>query len=146
VEGPETGGGRLARKREKPLNKIGVDEKAIAKGHQNMTLVCNIQKGTIEYVGAGRKTETLERFYDTLSLEQKAGIRAASMDMDMWEPFFQAVPPVSDFTILTHFFHQPLKTPSSNITVGQYAPLEPLFPVEFPLAASAPSFFSGKSM
>ncbi len=31
----------LARKKEKPLEKIGVDEKAIAKGHQYMTLVCD---------------------------------------------------------------------------------------------------------
>ena len=78
----------LARKKENPLNEIGVDEKAISKGHQYMTLVCDLRKGTIEYVGEGRKTETLERFYDTLSPEQKAEIRAVSMDMwgRRWTP------------------------------------------------------------
>ena len=40
----------LARKKETPLRKIGVDEKAIAKGHQYMTLVCDLLEGTIEYV------------------------------------------------------------------------------------------------
>jgi transposase len=78
----------LARKLEKPLVEIGVDEKAIAKRHQYMTLVCDLREGTIEYVGEGRKTETLNSFYATLSPEQKAGIRAVSMDM--WEPFFQS--------------------------------------------------------
>ncbi len=60
----------LARKLEKPLVEIGVDEKAIAKGHQYMTLVCDLREGTIEYVGEGRKTETLNSFYATLSPEQ----------------------------------------------------------------------------
>ena len=76
----------LARKKEKPLSKIGVDEKAIAKGHQSMTLVCDLLERTIEYVGEGRKTESLETFYQTLSPEQRNGIRAVSMDM--WDPFF----------------------------------------------------------
>ena len=78
----------VARKKETPLEKIGVDEKAIAKGHQYMTLVCDLLKGTIEYVGEGRKTETLEAFYTSLSPDQKNGIQAVSMDM--WDPFFQA--------------------------------------------------------
>ena len=78
----------LARKQEKPLVEIGVDEKAIAKGHQYMTRVCDLREGTIEYVGEGRKTETLTSVYATLSPEQKTGIRAVSMDM--WEPFFQS--------------------------------------------------------
>ncbi len=36
----------------------------------------------------GRKTETLEAFYTSLSPRQKNGIQAVSMDM--WNPFFQA--------------------------------------------------------
>ncbi|MHB8544403.1 MAG: ISL3 family transposase [Leptospirales bacterium] len=78
----------LARKGEKPLVDIGVDEKAFAKGHQYMTLVCDLREGTIEYAGEGRKTETLEAFYQTLTPEQRNGIQAVSMDM--WDPFFQA--------------------------------------------------------
>ena len=41
----------LARKQEKPLWEIGVDEKAIAKGPQCMTRVCDLREGTIDYVG-----------------------------------------------------------------------------------------------
>ena len=78
----------LVRKGERPLGDIGMDEKAFAKGHQYMTLVCDLRDGTIEYVGEGRKTETLETFYQTLTPERKAGIRAVSMYMG--DPFFQA--------------------------------------------------------
>jgi transposase len=95
----------LARKKEKPLEKIGVDEKAIAKGHQYMTLLCDLLEGTIEYVGEGRKTETLETFYQTLSPEQRSGLRAVSMDM--WDPFFQAtlrhVPEASEKIVFDRF-------------------------------------------
>lgn len=33
---------------------IGVDEKAIAKGHRYMTLVCDLEHGSVEYVGEDR--------------------------------------------------------------------------------------------
>ena len=48
----------LARKKKKPLGKIGADENAIAKGHQDMTRVCGLQAGMIEYVGEGRKSRS----------------------------------------------------------------------------------------
>lgn len=96
----------LARKKEKPLEKIGVDEKAIAKGHQYMPLVCDLLEGTIEYVGEGRKTETLDTFYQIVSPEQRIGIRAVSMDM--WDPFsrppfgmFPRLPKRSSLTVST---------------------------------------------
>ena len=43
--------------------------------------------GTIEFVGGGRKVETLEKFYETFSPEQRSGIRAISLVM--WDPFSQ---------------------------------------------------------
>ncbi len=79
----------LDRKGEKPLVDIGGDEKAFAKGDQSMTLVCDLREGTIEYVGEGRKTETLEAFYQTLTPEQRNGIQSVSMAM--WDPFFRAI-------------------------------------------------------
>ena len=38
----------LARKQEKRFWEIGLDKKAIAKGHQYMTLVCDPREGTID--------------------------------------------------------------------------------------------------
>ena len=77
-----------ARKAKVVVPEIGVDEKAIAKGHKYMTLVCNLRLGTVEHVVEDRKKESLEDYYKSLTPEQKAGIEAVAMDM--WEPFFQA--------------------------------------------------------
>lgn len=68
---------------------IGVDEKAAAKGHRYLTLVCNLEKGTVEYVADNRRRESLEGYFNSLTTEQRNGIEAIAMDM--WEPFVQAV-------------------------------------------------------
>lgn len=78
----------LARKEEIPLTQIGVDEKAVRKGHSYMTVVCDLNRGTVEYVADGRKAESLGEFYQSLSPARRAEIEAIAMDM--WEPYVQA--------------------------------------------------------
>ncbi len=68
---------------------MGVDEKAIAKGHRYLTLVCDLQAGTVEYMGDDRKQESLDEYWLTLTWAQRAGIRGIAMDM--WEPYIQSV-------------------------------------------------------
>lgn len=76
------------RKAKKVVKRIGVDEKAVAKGHKYMTLVCDLDEGTVEHVVEERKQESLEAYYDGLTKRQLKGIEAVAMDM--WEPFIQA--------------------------------------------------------
>ena len=87
------------------LPHLGVDEKAIAKGQRYLTLVCDLQAGTVEYVGAERKQESLAAYYQTLSVEQRRGIEAVAMDM--WEPYIQAtrthVPEADDKIVFDRF-------------------------------------------
>ena len=64
---------------------LGVDEKAVAKRHRYVTLVCDLDRGTVEYVADDRKQSSLDAYYQSLSEEQLAGIEAVAMDM--WEPF-----------------------------------------------------------
>jgi len=78
-----------ARKEQRPLRLIGVDEKSTRKGHHYMTIVCDIERGTVEYVGEGRKKASLDRFFDGLAPEQLQSIDAVAMDM--WEPFISSV-------------------------------------------------------
>lgn len=73
---------------EKELRRIGVDEKAIAKGHKYMTLVYDITNRTVEYIAEGRGQEALTGFYTSLSSAQLAGIQAVAMDM--WFPYVSA--------------------------------------------------------
>lgn len=75
----------LAAKGELGLRRMGVDEKAVAKGHDYFTLVTNLDTGTVEYVGEQRKTESLNAFFVKLTPEQRASID--SVAMDMWEPY-----------------------------------------------------------
>ena len=79
--------GRRA-KRQRIIPLLGVDEKAIAKGHQYFTVVNDLERGTVEYVAEDRKQESLAGFYRPLSAEQLAGIEAVAMDM--WDPFIAA--------------------------------------------------------
>jgi len=68
--------------------KIGIDEKAVRKGHNYLTVVCDLEKSTVEHVADGRTKESLASYYKSLSDEQRFGIQAVAMDM--WEPYFQA--------------------------------------------------------
>ena len=95
-----------ARKAPRIIPHLGVDEKAIAKGHRYLTLVCNLQGGTVEYVGAERKQESLAAYYQTLTETQRSGIAAVAMDM--WEPYVQATRthvPDADEKIVFDRFH-----------------------------------------
>jgi transposase len=78
----------LKAKRRRVIPYLGVDEKAIAKGHRYMTLVGDLDRGTIEFISFDRKKSSLDAFYQSLSAKQLAGIRAVAMDM--WEPFISS--------------------------------------------------------
>jgi len=84
---------------------IGVDEKAIAKGHQYMTLVCDLDKATVEYVGEGRKETSLAPYFQAFGTERCAGIEAISLDM--WPAFINAcregVPEADDKMVFDRF-------------------------------------------
>lgn len=95
-----------AAKAERVVPLLGVDEKSAAKGHQYITLVYDLKSATVEYIGDGRTTETLDGYFMGLSTEQKAGIDAIAMDM--WEPYInstRAHVPEADKKIVFDRFH-----------------------------------------
>ena len=67
---------------------LGIDEKAIKKRHKYFTIVSDLDKGEVLWVGRGRKRESIDAFYNRLSGEQLAGIEAVAMDM--WQPYFES--------------------------------------------------------
>jgi transposase len=75
-------------KKKRPLQHIGVDEKAFRRGHSYMTVVCDLDRSTVEYVSEGRSTESLAEYYETQSAASLAAVEAVAMDM--WEPYVQA--------------------------------------------------------
>ncbi len=79
--------GRMVKGNDLP-SQIGIDEKAIAKGHRYMTLVCDLQESTVEYIGEDRKETSLAAYFDAFSNEQRETIEAISLDM--WPAYINA--------------------------------------------------------
>jgi len=79
----------MARKPRRVPEKLGIDEKAVAKGHKYMTLVCDLDSGTVEHIADDRRKESLMSYFGPMHLHEVGGIEAVAMDM--WEPFYQTV-------------------------------------------------------
>lgn len=78
----------LLRREAEPVSTIGVDETAFQRRHEYVTVVNDLRRGRVMYVGDGRGSETLEAFYEGLTAEQLGGIEAIAMDM--WRPYVRA--------------------------------------------------------
>ena len=77
-----------ARKVAQPIPYIGVDEKAFRKGHRYHTIVCDLERSTVEFVAEERRTASLAAYYQALTVEQRDALHAVAMDM--WEPYIRA--------------------------------------------------------
>lgn len=99
------GRGRKRKARRLPA-RLGVDEKAVAKGHVYMTLVCDLERATIEHVAEERKRASLEQYFEQFTAQERAAIKAVAMDM--WAPYQDAVRaqvPKADEKIVFDLFH-----------------------------------------
>jgi len=64
------------------LRKIGIDEISYAKGHKYATLVYDLERSCVVWVGNGKGREAIDRFFNEwLSPFQKKRVRWASCDM-----------------------------------------------------------------
>ena len=63
------------------LELIGVDEVSYGADHRFLTSVVNHESGAIVWATEGRNAASLQAFFDQLTDEQKASIRAVSIDM-----------------------------------------------------------------
>jgi transposase len=85
---------------------LGVDEKAIAKGHSYMTLVCDLQAATVEYIGEERREASLAVYFQAFPEESRQQIEAISLDM--WPAYIsacQASVPQADHKMVFDRFH-----------------------------------------
>src|SRR4249920_2067637 len=72
---------KLDRGRLDGLELIGVDEVNYGADHKFLTCVANHDSGGIVWATEGRNAASLQAFFDGLTPEQKASIRAVSIDM-----------------------------------------------------------------
>lgn len=71
------------------LRILAVDEIAVRRGHNYMTVVLDYETGRVVWMGKERKAKTLKGFFSGMTKEQKSGIEAVAMDM--WAPYIKAV-------------------------------------------------------
>lgn len=94
-----------ARKEAAIVKHVGVDEKAFRKGHSYLTVVCDLERSTVEHVSKDRTIDSLASYYASLNDVQRTGIEAVAMDM--WEPYVQAtmagLPLAADKIVFDHF-------------------------------------------
>ncbi len=79
----------LARRAAEPIRHLGVDEKAITKGHRYLSIVADLDRQRVLFVNDDRTAESLDAFWPTCTPAQLASIEAVAMDM--WEPYVQSV-------------------------------------------------------
>jgi transposase len=74
-----------------PPVRLCVDEKSAGHGQNYLTIVARVEAGrsaTVEHVGAGRRRETFDADWQSLTAEQRRGVEAVGIGL--WEPFFNS--------------------------------------------------------
>jgi transposase len=79
----------LAKRKLKPIRWIGIDEVSRKKGHEYLTLVYDLKRSALLWIGEGRKEETLEGFFAWLGKRRSERIEVVCMDM--WKPYLNVV-------------------------------------------------------
>lgn len=81
----------LSRRKEEPIERVGLDEKAMKKGHHYLTVLTEIRPGggRVIDVAEERTAESAKGLLrEGLSEDQRKGVRSVSMDM--WGPYEEA--------------------------------------------------------
>ncbi len=71
----------LTRRKRLPLHWIGIDEVSRSKGQRYLTLVYDLERGSLVWVGENRDGETMERFFTWLGRRRAGSITVVCCDM-----------------------------------------------------------------
>ncbi|MEW4454587.1 ISL3 family transposase [Bremerella sp. JC817] len=94
------------RKQAQPKPRIGIDEKAFAKGHNYITLLYDLDASTVEAIADGHDTESGIACLSQLSDEQIASVEAIAMDMcQAYVHAAQQTIPLAEAKIVHDRFH-----------------------------------------
>lgn len=79
----------LAKRQRRPLHILGIDEVSRKKGHKYLTVVYDLERGQVAWIGKDRTRETVNQFFDWLGKRRTRIIEAVTMDM--WAPYLEVV-------------------------------------------------------
>jgi transposase len=80
---------RGLKKKRRRVRQIGVDEKTAGRGHDYVTIVNDLEEGTVDYVGDDRRKESLDKYFDLLSPQARGKIEAIAVDI--WDPYLASI-------------------------------------------------------
>lgn len=79
----------LAHRSWKPLHLVGIDEVSRRKGQQDLTVVHDLERGRVVWVGRDRKTATMDHFFAWLGRRRARAIQTVCCDM--WAVYIDAI-------------------------------------------------------
>jgi len=79
----------LGHRRWKPLRVLGIDEVSRSKGQRYLTLVYDLERGRLVWVGENRDAETMRRFFEWLGPRRARSILIVCCDM--WAVYVDAI-------------------------------------------------------
>ena len=86
------------------LTRIAIDEISSRKGHNYFTIILDLDRTRVVWVGKGRKQETLDRFFKELGPERAKKLEAVAIDM--WDPYIASISTyASGISIVFDKFH-----------------------------------------
>ena len=71
------------------IKRLAIDEIAVKKGHNYMTVVLDYDTGRVVWMCEGRKEEAVDKFFSEMPITVRKGITAVAIDM--WQPYIQCV-------------------------------------------------------
>lgn len=95
-----------ARKTDKAMPRIGIDEKAFRKGQNYITLIYDLDTSTVEAIAEGNDTESGIACFSQLSQAQRDSVQAIAMDMSAaYVKAAKASIPLAETKIVHDRFH-----------------------------------------
>lgn len=95
-----------ARKEPSILPRIGIDEKAFAKGHSFVSMIYDLDNSTVEAISDGHDTEAAIACFSQLSETQLQSVEAIAMDMSpAYVKAAKQVIPLAETKIVHDIFH-----------------------------------------
>ena len=71
------------------IRRLAIDEIAVRKGHDYMTVVLDYDTGRVVWMGQGRQITTLDAFFENMPSHMRSAVEAVAIDM--WDPYIAAV-------------------------------------------------------
>lgn len=71
------------------LKILAIDEVSYKSGHKYLTVVLDLEKTKVVWVGEGRSKETLDKFFSEIGEDKAKEIRAIATDM--WDPYLASI-------------------------------------------------------